>query len=233
MKKIVATLAVTCFLASAVVLAADKASSVKKTPAEIEALIAKGLAAYKAGKNQQAIELLQQAVAAIQKAQQQGLAAFLPAAPAGWEAGKIDSGSVGAISGEDGQTYNAINLSRKYTRKGQAEDDKQTQVTITIHSQKELIAAAKSMGEMYKNPQMVAMMESSGKLKFTAIDQDGWGGWKVVNLEGSKNATATAFYGDLMLTVEVNQADAKILDQFWSAIDLKGLAGAATTKIEK
>lgn len=232
MKKIVAMLTATCLIA-AVGLAADKTSSVKKTPAEIETLIAKGLAAYKAGKNQQAIELLQQAVAAIQKTQQQGLAGFLPAAPAGWEAGKIDSGSVGAISGEDGQTFNAINLSRKYTRKGEADDDKQTQVTVTIHSQKELIAAAKGMGEMYKNPQMVAMMEAEGKTKFAAIDQAGWNGWRIINLGDSKSATATAFYGDLMLTVEINTADGKTLDQFWSAIDLKGLAAAATTKVEK
>ena len=232
MKKTIAVLSVTCFVA-ALVLAADKPPVTKKTPAEIEALIAKGMAAYKAGKNQQAIEFLQQAVAAIQKGQQQGFAAFLPAAPAGWEAGKIDSGSVGAISGEDGQTYNAINLSRKYTRKGEADEDKQTTVTVTIHSQKEMIAAAKGMGEMYKNPQMVAMMEAEGKAKVSAIDQAGWSGWKIINLGDSKNANATAFCGDLMLIVEVNKSDGKVLDQFWSAIDLKGLAGAAATKVEK
>ncbi|MCY2929488.1 MAG: hypothetical protein NTV86_08340 [Planctomycetota bacterium] len=231
MKKIVAMLSVTCF-AAALVLAADKAPVKKKTPAEIEGLIAKGLEAYKAGKNQQAIELLQQAVAAIQKSQQQGFAAFLPGAPAGWEAGKIDTGSVG-VSGEDGQTYNAINLSRKYTRKGEADEDKQTIVTVTIHSQKEMIAAAKGMGEVYKNPQMLATIESEGKMKVSAIDQAGWSGWKIINLGDSKNATATAFCGDLMLTVEVNKSDGKILDQFWSAIDLKGLAAAATTKVEK
>jgi hypothetical protein len=231
MKKTLAILTVLCFVA-AVVPAVEKAPVRKKTSAEIEGMIAKGLAAYKAGKNQEAIEALQQAVAAIQKTQQQGLVAFLPEAPAGWEAGKIDSGSVGAITGEDGQTYSAINLSRKYTRKGEADDDKQTQVTVTVHSQKEMIEAAKGMAEAYKNPQFITMMESAGKIKFTAIDQNGWSGWKIVSAEGN-DATATAFCGDLMLTVQVNKPDGKTLDLFWKAIDLKGLAGAATTKIEK
>lgn len=232
MKKAIVLTLMVAVAAGLVVAAGRETKGTPMAKQDVEALILKGLKAYKDGKNQDAIQALQQAVAAIQKTQQAGMASFLPAAPAGWTAGKVDSGSVGAISSDGGETFSAINLSRKYTKKG-GDEDSATTVTVTIHSQKELIEAFKGMAETYKNPQMIAMMEQSGKVKMSSIDTAGWTGWKMVSSEGRGEAKANAFCGDLMLMVEVNKADARAMELFWSAIDLKGLAGTATMKVEK
>ncbi|MHC5044567.1 MAG: hypothetical protein ACYTGI_19590 [Planctomycetota bacterium] len=81
-------------------LAIGQAQEEKEPKASVETLIQEGLASYKAGKHQAAIQSLQKAIGLIQQSAAKGLMSFLPAAPEGWEADPATSKSGNWGAGE-------------------------------------------------------------------------------------------------------------------------------------
>ncbi len=181
---------------------------------DAEKLINNGLKAYKDGKLNEAIAQLQAAIAAMQATQQKSLAGVFPKAPAGFEAGEIDSSAGSTNAG--GSSMAIVNLSRTYTSKA----ENGPTVTITLTSSKDLIAAQKGMLEALKNPEMVKAMQASGAT-FKLFEQDGWAGWRHVEKDGQ--AEIIVFGKTCMLSVKVDKSDEKTLDLFWKLIDLKSV----------
>jgi len=184
---------------------------------DVEALIAKGQKAYKDGKTADAIVALQAAITAIQKAQEKGLAKFLPTAPEGWEAGKVDSSSYAGSGG--GGSAAISNISCKYTKK----DQKETSVTVALIATKEMVEGQKSLIDAYKKDPAILKAMQTADTSFALVDQDGWAGWRTADKRNS-SAQLFAICKSVMLTVEVRKGDAAALDQFFKAMDLKGLA---------
>jgi hypothetical protein len=200
-------------LAISAVLAADKNES--KDSAAIEATIQKGLKDFKDGKSQDAIAALQDAIGMIQKSTAKGLGNFFPQAPAGWEAGELETQSI-AGAGNGKETINYTTMTRTY-RKGE-----ELSVTISLNTSPLLAEAQKSVMEAYKNPAAKAAMEQAGVKLF---DKDGWSGWTKV--EKDNDAEMTAFCKSLLLNIKVDKADEKVLQQFIGLMNLKALAESA------
>jgi hypothetical protein len=191
----------------------------KETAVDVEALIQKGLKAYKDGKGGEAIQALQDAIAAIQKSQEKGLAAFFPKAPAGWEAGKMESQSLSMGSSEGGTNYTV--LSQAFT---QGKDDNAIEVKVTLTNSPQQGEAYKSMVDTYKNPEMLKILNADAKQKITMIDQDGWVGFR--HIEKESKGQIIVFHGPCMLMLDCDKDNEKALDAIWKGIDLKGLAKA-------
>ena len=191
---------------------------------QVEALITKALAAYKAGKAATAIDDLQKAISLMQKSLQKGMAGFLPAAPKGWTAGKIDSTSMSMGTAKDAGAWRQV--SRRYTRTS----DK-LRVTITITNSPQLIQATKAASKMYQSPQMIAMLNRDPNMKVELVSQHGWSGWIVISK--GKSAQATALAKGCMLSVSASKDDEAALKAFWKAIDLKGLSAGQTEPVRK
>jgi hypothetical protein len=64
----------------------------------------------------------------------------------------------------------------------------------------------------------------SADTQFALIDQDGWIGWKVINKKS--NAQVILFCKTCMFQIEVRKSDEAVLNTFFKAVDLKGLAAA-------
>ena len=203
------------------VLAADK----DMKPADAEAAIQKGLQLYKEGQAGAAIAALQEAIGIIQKSQQKGLAAFFPKAPDGWEAGKLETNSAASGSGKDSFTLTA--LEQDFTRKSDS-----LKVRISLTNSPQLIEPQKAMLENFrKNPMILQTINQAGEQKMTMISRDGWEGWQNSIKDG--NGEIIAFNGSNMLNIHMDKFDQSVLDQFWNAIDLKGLAGQSASKPAK
>ena len=203
--------------ALAIVVAVTVIVAAEKPPKDEnpETLINNGLKAYKDGKLSDAISQLQAAIAAMQAAQLKGMTGIFPKSPDGWEAAEIDS-SAGTSSG-GGSSLAIVTLKRDYTKKGAGDG---LQVTITLTSSKELMAAQQAMMETFKNPQLLAAMQAGGA-NIKLIDQDGWKGWR--HVEKGSAPEINVFNGSYMLTVRVDKEDDKTLDLFGKLIDLKSI----------
>lgn len=212
-------LSATIALAGVVLLATAAWAAEKDAPADVEALIQKGLKAYKDGKVRDSVSALQEAIAAMQKSQEKGLAAFFPKAPAGFEAGKIESQSASYGDGASATSYTI--LKQTFTR---ASDD--VTATVTLTDAPQMIEAQKARAEAYRNPGVMAALNQSPDTKVTLIDQNGWVGWKIISK--GHDAQIAAYSGSTLLQVNLSKDDANLLDAFWNAIDLKGLASAQT-----
>lgn len=193
--------------------AADKDAA--KDSAAVEAAVQKGLKEYKDGKVQDAITSLQEAIQLIQKSTSKGLGSYFPKPPAGWEAGEIESNSI-AGGGKDGLTLTQV--TRTY-RKG---DD--LSVTITLCTSPQMVEGQKAMLDAFKNPAMQASLLGEGIKLF---DKDGWSGW--TKAPKDSDAALTAFCKGCLLTITVNKADEKILQQFIGLMDFKAMAEGATS----
>jgi hypothetical protein len=215
----IATIAAVLVVGVAVLWAADAAGP------DVEGLINKGLKAYKDGKTEEAIASLQAAIAAMQKSQEKGMATIFPAAPDGWEAGKIDSGSMSGASGGE-STVSWTNISRRYTNK--AKED--LTVTIALTNSDKMVEAQKGIVEAYKNPQVLAAMNASGKIAIKPIDKSGWAGFSVVNKESGGDATLMVFKAGYCLHIAVNKGDADTLELFWKAVNLDAVAKDSKTE---
>lgn len=196
--------------AAAIGFAADKES----TPADVEAAIQQGLKDFKAGRSADAIQSLQSAISMIQKSQQKGAAKGFPKAPAGWEAGKLESQSISTGSATENFAWTM--LTQAFTRKSD-----NTRVNIELANSPQLIEPQKAMFENLKNPQVLAMMNQSPDTKLSMISQDGWAGMKIVEKQEAK---IVAFCDNSLITITVNKADEAALETFWKAVDLKALA---------
>jgi hypothetical protein len=198
------------------VSAALLAGAAKEKPDPVETLVAQGLARYKAGKTAEAIGDLQQAIALMQQSLQKGLAAFFPEAPQGWQAGKVESSAV-AAAGTGGEGGSWTQVSRKYTRQAD-----RLAVTVEMTNSPQLIQAQQGLSSMYRNPQMLQVLNQDPNRKVELVQAPGWFGWIVV--EKGKTAQAAAYCKSCLLTVQVPKGDEQVLKTFWNAIDLKGLA---------
>ena len=189
---------------------------------QVEALVTKALADYKAGRGEQAITGLQEAIALIQKETGKNLEAFLPKVPEGWEAGDIhtDSGSMQNVAGQPLQWTTA---ERSYTRKS---DELGVQVQLT--SSPLLVGAMQEMAKSYKqNAQMLKMMAQGGN-KIELIETGGWTGWRMITKDS--DASMVMVKGGLMLTVQVETDDEAALSLFAKAIDTKALGATPTAQ---
>ena len=195
-----------------------KSAKASQTQAKIELLTAEAVKSYKAGKLSDAVSQLQQAITAIQKEMEKGLAAMFPPAPKGWEAGEIDKGSAAMASA---QSTSWTNVSRTYTRKSD-----QVTAEISLTNSPQLMAGQKQMVEMYKNPQLLAMVNRSGQTKITPLSREGWSGLTIVSKEDD-TAKAIAFSGGgNLVDIEISKADAQILEMFLKAVNFKAVPAA-------
>ncbi|MBI5722810.1 MAG: hypothetical protein HZA50_02545 [Planctomycetes bacterium] len=181
-----------------------------------EAVIQKALADYKAGKINEAISGLQSAIAEMQKSQQKGLAGFFPKAPEGWEAGEIRSDAV-AVGGSGGKGSWII-VTRKYSRK----DENSAEMSMT--NSPDLVAPQKQLADTYKDGKMIEMMNVNPNVKFTAINKDGWLGWTIISKDA--DAQASLICGGTWISIRVEKADGKALNDLVNGIDLKALAAS-------
>jgi len=187
--------------------------------ARVEALVQEGLKAFRAGKNQAAIQSLQKAIGLIQQSAAKGLVSFLPAPPEGWEAdpAKSKSGNWGA--GESAIQW--TQASRRYRR----ESDK-LKVEVSISDSPQIIQGQMQALKMYQNPQMLQMMNQDPNKKVELIDADGWKGWHTTQ-KGKRPRTQTmAIYESVMVQIEVRGDDDTVRETFWNAVDRKGIASS-------
>lgn len=206
----------------AAILVGPTLHAAEKDTADVEANIKKGLASYKDGKVQDAIAALQDAITAMQKSQQKGLASFFPKAPAGWTAKELESNSM-TMQGTDSKDGNTsyTQLAQEFVR---TSDDLQVKITLTNASF--LVAAQADVIKTYKNPEILKALNAEDKNKISVIEQDGWTGWRMI--EKDSHAEITAFCGSCLLTIRVEKDDPTVLDTFWKAINLKGIAASET-----
>lgn len=185
------------------------------------AAIDKGREAFKAGRDQEAIENLQKAIGLIQAKAMKGLAAFLPSRDeAQWEMGEIDSQSGNWGSGETAFTWSQVQ--RRYTRRGV---DDGPEVTVMISNSPQLIEAQRGMVQMLKDPAMRAMMaQAQGGQKIDFVEEGGWLG--MITTENDR-CNAMVFHAKVMVQVQVNRGDDKLAKEFWAAIDRDGLGGVS------
>ncbi|MHC4668485.1 MAG: hypothetical protein ACYTFD_08765 [Planctomycetota bacterium] len=209
-------------LALATVLVGVRAGEEPQPDASVEKLIQEGLAAYKAGRHEEAIERLQSAIRIIQQAAAKGLASFLPPAPEGWKADapESESGTVGS----DDEAIQWTQVSRSYER-----ESDELEVEITISNSPEMAQAQGAALMMaHENPQMLQMMNQDPDRKIALIKQDGWKGWTVT--EKGDSAQTLAIHESTLVMVNVSGDDDKVRDTFWSSLDLKGIAAAGGSK---
>lgn len=207
------------FLAALVIAGAASFSVAAEATApkpDPQALIQQAQDAYKQGHIQQAIDAMQKAIALLQESQREGLAAFFPKPPDGWEAGKVQSNSFSAGGNQQEKNFSYTTLTRTYKHKG---DD--LSVEITLANSPQMINTYKGMMDTFKNPQTLAMMNQNPDTKIALIDQEGWSGWSTLNKGG--DAEIIALNGAYLLTLKVSKDDKATLDSFWKAIDLKAL----------
>jgi len=216
MRNLLIVSAVAVMLGVSVVAQAAEAKPDPKVVQKIE----QGLKAYKDGKNAEATAALQEALVMLQKANASGLEAFFPAAPAGWEAGKVSSNTM-SMTGPNG-AFSYTTLNRNYEQK---KDKDGQQIAMTLISSPEMVAMRKPMIDTFTNAEMLKMLNTDGNT-VKAINQDGWAGW--LQVEKGGKAMAMMFQGPLMLQLD-GKTDAATLEKFIKTIDLKGLAAQDKT----
>jgi hypothetical protein len=194
--------------------------------AEDEALVLaaidKGRESFKAGKPQEAIEQLQKAIGLIQSKAMKNLATFLPARDdKDWEVGEVDTQQGNWGSGE--QSFQWTQVSRRYTKKG-AEDG--PEVNVMISNSPQIIEGQRAMLQMFKDPAMRAMMNQGNEGQKVDVIEDGeWLG--MVTIEKNR-CSANIVHKKVMIQIEAERGDEKLVKEFWTAIDKKGLAEATT-----
>ena len=179
---------------SPVAMAADKPDP------KIVQKIEQGLKAYKEGKDAEATVALQEAMTMIQKASASGLEAFFPDAPAGWEAGKVNTNTMN-MAGQDG-AVSFTTLERQYEKKN---DKKGQSISMMLLSSAEMVANQKQMIDALSQPQMIDMLNAEGSTA-KAINQDGWVG--LLRVEKDGDGQILLFHGAIMLTIHGRKADA-------------------------
>jgi len=188
----------------------------KETQAAVEAEVAAGLKAFKAGKIHDAIARLQKAISLMQDLVAGDLAAYFPKAPEGWQAGEISKESI-AAAGTTASSF--IQVTRTYVR---TKDKLRVEIRLTNSPQ--LLAAQQAAAKAFENPMVLRMLNQDPNKQIKRIDRDGWVGWSVV--EKGRKAEATAFTKTCLLFLGASKADADALEMFLKAIDLKNLSKA-------
>jgi len=186
-------------------------------PASVDSLVQDALQAYKEGRADDAVELLNKAIGVIQEGQQKGLATFMPEPPKGWKADEIEKSS--ASFGSSGQSQQWIQVTRRYYPDKEGSD---LHVEITLTNSPQLIQVQEAASQIYRNPQMLQLMNQDPNKKIEVFDQAPWFGWRII--EKGDSANGIAYCKSRMVTVNVSQGDQAALDLFWKAIDFKKMA---------
>ncbi len=182
----------------------------KDEKAEVDKLISDGLAAWRAGDEQKAADLLQQATSRIQARAARKLGSFLPTKAEGFtfDAPHVDSGSFGG-----GET--AMQWSTAQVRATRTADEKQVQVQITNSPQ------------MFQGMQAMvtvqAQMKEILKQQGTDIDVQTKHGFQVVTIVDQGNANAWILGKRLAITITIDDGDRATLAAAVGWLDLAGL----------
>jgi hypothetical protein len=194
---------------------AQEAAEIDK---QIEGHIQAGWASYKAGRPQDAIQHLQQAIGLIQKQSQKDLTTFLPKPGKGWKADEpdVDSGNWGS----GGQSFQFNVITQTYTREA---DGREVEVVLTNSPQ--MVMGQKQAAEVFKNPQMRAMLQKDPNQKYELIEEGKWFG--LLHVEKGESARIIAFIGKLMVTISTDADDEKLVREFWASLDRAGLEAAS------
>jgi len=204
-------------LVVAAALAGDTADS---TDAKVLAAIDQAREAYKAGKPHDAIDQLQKAIGLIQAEAMKGLATFLPNRDEKeCELGEVESQNGNWGSGE--QAFQWSQVQRRYTKKGV---DDGPEVTVLISNSPQIIEGQRAVLQMFKDPAMRAMMNQGNEgQKIDTIEDGDWFGTLTTQKD---SCTALVLGPKIMVQIESNKGDDKLVKEFWAAIDKKGLAEA-------
>lgn len=178
--------------------------------AEIDKLITDGLAAWRAGDEQKAVDLLQSAAGKIQARAARGLAAFLPKKAEGWtfEEPQVDSGSWGSGDG-------AFQWSNAEVGASHEGDEKSVRVQITNSPQvfqglQAMVTAQAQMAAMLKQQGMdIASKQKDGFQMLTIVEGDSASAWLV----GKRMA----------VSITLENGDRPTLESVVGWIDLAGL----------
>ncbi len=183
--------------------------------APLIAQIDKARAAVVAGKPQDAVPHLQEAIRIIQEAALKGISAFLPRREKPWVVGEIESNSGTWGSGKEALQWSQT--SRAYERDG-------LRVQVTISTSPQMIEAQRAGLEMLRNPQMRAMLQQDEDREVEFVDADGWFGMLTTEKEGG--SSMVVLHKKVMVNVEFSPGNAMLAMEFWESIDRKGLAAA-------
>ncbi|GEM_PF-5438116 len=183
---------------------------------DVEDLVNRGLEAYRAGRKQEAADLLQKAASLVQKEGAQGLASFLPPAPEGWTREEIDSQS--GTWGSGGEAFQWTQAAVDYHH---GEDH----VRLTFSSSPQLIEAQRAMVDMMQNEQYRKAMNMDPNRSVDLFNRDGWAG--MTQIEKGGDASIMAFTDKLMCQIEVQSGAEELLGQFADLLDWAGLAASA------
>lgn len=170
--------------------------------------------AWEGGRADEAIELFHDAIAAIQSRTEAGLAKALPDRVGTYTGGDVESASGNWGSGEE--SFQWITATRRYTAA-----DGGGRVNVTLSTSPQLVQGQRSMLATFRNPQMLAMMNTTPGKRVDLVEEAGFAGWVVV--ESGRSAQMTAVGEKLMLTIDVPDGDAAALAAFRAAIPLSAL----------
>ncbi len=199
---------------------APPADPVKEAVTHIDA----GKAALLEGNTEAALDHLQRAIGLIQAGMQKRLEAFMPAAPAGFLKGEVNTNSGSWGSGE--QAVQITTVSCDYTREG--EDESGMTVGVEFSNSPQIYESMKAMVEMYDSPEFRAAMAANPDMTLEKVEGGGFTGWLTVNK--GESAQIVAIAKGLLVQINVSTDDAAVAKTFWAALDHKGLASAVSGK---
>ena len=182
---------------------------------EVDVLITKAQAAYRGGKTQEAVDLLQKAIQKIQQSGEKGIVACLPPVAEGWKADPADSTS--GSWGVGGEAMQWTQVERTYER-----EKDPVRVSVTITSSPQLMLGPKQMLQMLENPQYRAMLNQDPSQKIEVVKAEGFAGFKT--LEKDSSAQVMLMGESFMVMVDVDRCDDALLDTFMKGLDLKTLS---------
>ncbi|MBK8978886.1 MAG: hypothetical protein IPM29_23545 [Planctomycetes bacterium] len=179
--------------------------------AEIEKLINDGLAAWRAGNEQKAADLLQTAVARIQARAARNLASFLPTKAAGWTFGEPD-----VNSGSWGSGTEAVQWSTAEVTATRESDEKTVHVQLTnspqIYQGMQVMVTAQA--------QMAALLKQQG-IDIASSTKDGF---TVLTMVDSDNANAWIVGKRIAVMITIDGGNRAMLDTAVGWIDTAGLS---------
>jgi hypothetical protein len=213
------TFPIVLVLAAALAVAWAEEEEAKSPEASVEALIQEGLAAYKAGKHQVAIDRLQKAIGLIQEASAKGLESFLPQIGKGWKADapRTHSGSWGAGR----EAFQWTQVVRTYRREKDG-----LKVEVTLSNSPQMLAGQRQALQAYANPQMLEMMNRDPNQQISLVHEAGWDGWTIQ--QKGKRMQTIAICKSILLILDVDADEPEVHASFWKALDKKGIAAAAS-----
>ena len=179
---------------------------------EAQKLIAQAQEAIKDGRAEDAIDLLQKAIGALQSIEKAGLSGLLPDPPDGWSATEPQAQSGNWGSGA--QAFQWTTANRRYTHENEG-----TQVEITITNSPQLVTAQQQTIAAFKNPQLAKLLRQQQGQKLDIFDDRGWSGYSAKE-EEPPGGNLIAIKEKTLITIRVHGGPATHLDVFWKKMNL-------------